>query len=88
MTKVYVTMTDRFMSGWGGAANRTAKYVITCDNYGEAEIVADNAHHRSEMKYINIVVGKKPSFDKKRFQTTYADKKEARNWFIPGYFRK
>jgi hypothetical protein len=88
MTKVYVTMTDKFMSGWGGAEGRTAKYVIVCDNYAEAAIVADNAHHRSEMKYVNIVVGRKPSFNAKRFQVSYATKKEAGNWFIPGYFRK
>ena len=72
----------------GGATGRTVKYVIACDNYQEAEIVADNARSRSEMKYVNIVVGRKPIFSAKRFQTTYADKKEARNWFIPGYFRK
>ena len=88
MTKVYVTMTDRFMSGWGGAAGKTAKYVIVCDNYQEAEIVADNARSRTEMKYVNIVVGRKPSFNTKRFQVSYADKKKAKNWFIPGYFRK
>jgi hypothetical protein len=88
MTRVYVTMTDKFMSGWGGAQGRTAKYVIACDNYGEAGIVADNARSRSEMEHIKIVDGKKPVFSKTRFQTTYADKKEARNWFIPGYFRK
>lgn len=88
MTKVYVTMTDKFMSGWGGAQGRTAKYVIACDNYGEAETVSDNARSRSEMKYVNIVVGRKPTFSAKRFQVSYADKKKARNWFIPGYFRK
>jgi hypothetical protein len=88
MTKVYVTMTDRFMSGWGGAKGRVAKYVIACDNYAEAEVVAENARHRSEMKYVNIVVGRKPTFSAKKFQTTYSDKVKAKNWFIPGYFRK
>lgn len=52
--KVYVTMTDKFMSGWGMAENLINKYIIVCDNYRQADIITRNAHKRPEMKYINI----------------------------------
>lgn len=54
MTKYYVTMTDKFMSGWGMVEGKTNKYVVECDNYEQAELIERNAHKRSEMKYINI----------------------------------
>ena len=52
--KIYVTMTDRFMSGWGCAENLINKYIIVCDNLKQASIIEMNAHKRNEMKYINI----------------------------------
>jgi len=52
--KIYVTMTDRFMSGWGRAENLINKYIIVCDNLKQASIIEMNAHKRNEMKYINI----------------------------------
>jgi hypothetical protein len=74
-TKYWVSMTDKFMSGWGKAENKINKYILECDSYEQAEIVRDNAMNRSEMKYINICssmprynsnrylvsIGKKPS---------------------------
>lgn len=56
--KIYVTMTDKFMSGWGMAANKTNKFIIVCDNWEQAEIIERNAKKRSEMKYINICINK------------------------------
>jgi len=49
----YVTMTDKFMSGWGMAKNKTNKYVIECETLQEALTIERNAEKRSEMKYIN-----------------------------------
>lgn len=64
--KWYVTMTDKFLSGWGIAKNKTNKLVIECDTYEQAEIIEKNAKKRNEMRYINIT-SKKPYFDKKKF---------------------
>ena len=50
----YVTMTDKFMSGWGQADGKINKYIIECQSYLDAEIVQRNAYKRPEMKYINI----------------------------------
>jgi len=58
MKKVYVTMTDKFMSGWGKAQGKINKLVFECDNFKQAEIVAENAEKRGDMKYINININK------------------------------
>jgi hypothetical protein len=74
--KYYVTMTDKFMSGWGMAEGKTNKYVIGCNTYQQAETIVRNARKRSEMKHINIVVGRKPYFNPRRFIVSYQDYKE------------
>jgi len=50
----YVTMTDKFMSGWGLARNKTNKLVIECDDMSQAMLIEKNARLRSEMRYVNI----------------------------------
>lgn len=50
----YVTATDKFMSGWGLAENKTNKVVVVCNSIEEAEEVEEALHRRSEMKYISI----------------------------------
>jgi hypothetical protein len=57
----YVTMTDRFMSGWGPARGTINKLVIACQSYEEAETIERNAKLRSEMRYVNIC-NRKPSY--------------------------
>ena len=83
----YVTMTDKFMSGWGLAENKTNKLVFICENYEEAQTVAKNAENRSEMKYINICTDK-PRYDSKRYLTQFKTIEEAPNWYRTGYFTK
>ena len=61
--KLYVTMSDKFMSGWGNAVNKTNKFIIICDNWEQAETIERNAKKRSEMKYINICINK-PRYNK------------------------
>ena len=41
--KYYVTMTDKAMSGWGMAKNKTNKYVVICDTHEQAQIIEKNA---------------------------------------------
>ena len=52
--KVYVVMTDKFMSGWGRAEGKINKFVVECNTMKEAEIIERNAKKRPEMKYVNI----------------------------------
>jgi len=50
----YVTMTDKFMSGWGAARDKTNKLVIECATYTDASLIAKNARLRREMRRVNI----------------------------------
>lgn len=70
MKKYYVTMTDKFMSGWGMASGKTNKLVIECDTYQQAEIIERNAKERSEMKYVNICIHK-PYYNTNRYYTSW-----------------
>lgn len=54
----YVTMTDKFMSGWGMAERKTNKFIVVCENWKQAETIERNAKKRPEMKYINICTNK------------------------------
>lgn len=56
--KYWVSMTDKFMSGWGMATNKTNKLVIACDTYEQAETIERNARKRREMKYVNLCIRK------------------------------
>lgn len=57
----YVTMTDKFMSGWGMAQGKTNKLIVVCDTWQDAETIQRNAEKRSEMKYINVT-DRKPRY--------------------------
>lgn len=50
----YVTMTDKFFSGWGLASGKINKMVVECDTYSEAAQIARAARERSEMRRVNI----------------------------------
>ena len=66
----YVTMTDSFMSGWGRAEGRINKFVVACDSFSQAEIIAMKARQRSEMKYVRIST-RKPCYDSTRYLTSW-----------------
>ena len=83
----WVSMTDKFMSGWGMADKKINKLVIQCDSYDEAEIVENNARHRSEMKFINICMNK-PYYNQNRYYVSEHNKQDYSSWFKKGYFRR
>ena len=78
----YVTMTDKFMSGWGLAEGKTNKLVIECETLAEAEIVESNARRRSEMKHINIT-NRKPYYSPRRYYVSWHNKQDYGSWFKP-----
>jgi hypothetical protein len=81
----YVTMTDKFMSGWGQANNQIAKYVYVCDTYEQAEIVAANAERRGDQKYVNIT-DRKPSYNSRRYHVEFKTIENSAIWYKPGAF--
>ena len=50
----YVTMTDKFMSGWGMSQGKTNKMIVQCSTVEQAEQVERAASRRPEMRYVNI----------------------------------
>ena len=58
-THIYlVTATDKFLSGWGGAAGGASKCAWACDSWDKAEKMFEWVSNRSDMKYVNITTGK------------------------------
>lgn len=51
---IYVSMTDRFMSGWGGADGATNRFVVICDDRSQADAIEAAAHRRDEMQRIGM----------------------------------
>lgn len=84
---IYVTMTDKFLSGWGMAEGRIAKYVYECDTLEEARIVVENAENRKDQKNINICYSK-PYYNSNTHRVEYLTKAEHPSWYTAGYFRK
>lgn len=81
----YVTMTDKFMSGWGEADGKINKLIFICETYKQAEIVEQNAMNRTDMKYINIC-SSKPYYPPGKY---YAQIKTIENyprWYEENYF--
>ena len=76
----YVTMTDRFLSGWGKAENKTNKLVLVCDGYDEAERVYAYARTRPEMKYVNICTNK-PYYNSNRYYVSWVNKEIYPLWY-------
>lgn len=56
--KFWVTMTDKFMSGWGLAKGKTNKMIVACETYEQAEAVQRNAKKSPEMIRVNICANK------------------------------
>jgi len=76
----YVTMTDKFMSGWGKAEGKINKLIFECESRKEAEVVAANARKRPDMKFVNITTNK-PSYPSSRYYTQIITKEEYPNWY-------
>jgi hypothetical protein len=54
VSKLYVRMTDRAMSGWGRAEGKTNVLVIECDNWDQAAAIEKAALDRREMRRVRI----------------------------------
>ena len=84
-TKYYVTMTDKFMSGWGCAEGKINKLIFVCEDRNQAEIVADNARRRGDQKYINITTTK-PYYNPNRYLAQVKTIEDYPSWYQVRYF--
>ena len=76
-------MTDKFMSGWGGAKGKINKLIFECDSFDEAMTVIDNAEKRSDMNYINYRGTKKPYYNPSRYYAQVKTKSDYPKWYNP-----
>lgn len=69
--KFYVTMTDRFLSGWGLCRNKVSKFIVECDSWAQAlEIYTNARHENKEMKYINTTNNISKYYNNSRFHVS------------------
>lgn len=54
MSRYYVRMTDKFMSGWGRAEGKINVLVVECDTWEQAAAIEKAAHERREMRRVQI----------------------------------
>jgi len=73
----YVTMTDKFMSGWGMSKNLINKLIFKCDTYEEALRVEKYAQGRNDQKHINIC-SNKPKY----YRSTMGKDYEINNYYV------
>ena len=75
--KYWVTMTDKFMSGWGPSLDTLNKLVVACETYEQAETIERVADGRSEMKHVNICT-RKPSYP--RYYVSWKTYDDMQGW--------
>lgn len=67
--RYFVTMTDAMLSGWGNADGKTAKRIVLCKTFRDAQIIVsglNNCKNRNGMRYINIAC-KFPKYSENRY---------------------
>ena len=83
----YVSMTDTFLSGWGMAKGKEAKFINICDTLKEAKIVKENGKYRKDEKKI-LIYKKMPKYNEKLFYVQIKTKKEMPNWYEKDFFKR
>ena len=83
----YVTMDDAFLSGWGHAEKRNAKFVYGARDLVEAQIIADNARARGGQRNIHITQ-RVPFYDPLIYRVEFITPEEKGNtrWYQRGGF--
>ena len=94
---IYVSTTDRFMSGWGRAEGLINRLIFLCETSEDAEAVFNNATARDDQKHITCS-SLPPKMFHKNWRETGADyesgrhyvqiktKEEMPAWYKPGAF--
>ena len=70
-SEVFVTMTDKFLSGWGCAAGKIAKRIIICPDRQKAELIRGRLYDpKHQMKNVNVVFSL-PYYSPSRYTVSY-----------------
>jgi len=84
----FVVCTDSFLSNWPGTGIRRSLYAVAVASPDEAEIVMDNARHRTEMKRPRLVTSlqRLKRNVHKSDHLTISDRHFAERMYEPGAF--
>lgn len=75
----YVTATDRFLTGWGCADGKIAKRIIICDNYRQAQRIADAfVNEGKQFGYVNIT-DKAPNYNESKYVSSWSTYEDFNN---------
>jgi len=76
----FVTATDKFLSGWGRADGKTAKRVIVCQTWRQAQRMADAMRNdrKCGMIYINISC-RMPRYSDKKYVVSWSKYEDFNN---------
>jgi len=80
----YVTVIDKFMSGWGHARGKKNKLIFVCENYKEVDIVFKNCQNRDDFIYVNFCKNK-PKLHSHQL-TQVKTKEDYPNFYKPNAF--
>ena len=76
---VYVTATDKFLSGWGGAKGKKHKLIVECTSVDQAQRVVRNMKKDRTLSYVNYSY-KKPSYPERSYTTKWMKAKDCPLW--------
>ena len=79
-------MVDTFLSYWGKAKGKKARYVYECDSIEKAYIVMENAKSRRDQKEINILT-KKPYYNKNTNYVQFRNEESDSPWYEKDAFK-
>ena len=83
---IYITVEDRFMSGWGLSKDRINILIFECETEDEADIVYENCNARSDFGLVQIYIDIKPFFDERLYYVQDKDKSIYPLFYEEGYF--
>lgn len=82
--KLYVRMTDKFMSGWGVTKNKASVLVIECDTWDQALAIQKAANDRPEMR--RVAICSQPPRSRPNVLLTYRPFSECSGSWLAYYF--
>ncbi|MCQ2348937.1 MAG: hypothetical protein MJZ98_00485 [Paludibacteraceae bacterium] len=77
--KLYVSMTDKFMSGWGRAEGKISKFVVECSSWAQADEIEFVASHRPDMVRVKVS-HIKPNYSSSRYHVSLRTYEECSGW--------